>query len=185
MGKLGHHWVQVLSQYLPSEGVLLVPLPPPLFLNQTAALLWRPRSLERESRLIQIILVNGSSLTSRKMIEYLNGGESSVCLSPPITKTLVMFWSKEWPASKPWPSGCQPHKWNERAHGLPHPAWGCWGEGIFHPQKVSRDPGIIEWCRLKRLWLWPRLYSDVPSILECPQECSAELCRNCVGALPW
>ena len=98
-------------------------------------LLWRPRSLGSEPRLIWIILVDGFFLTSRKMTECLHGGESSGHTSPPWMKVLAMTQSKEWPASKPWTSGCQPHKWNERAHGLPHPAWHHLGKEISFPQK--------------------------------------------------
>ena len=74
---------------------LLVPCPSSLFLNQTFALLQRPRNLGRDLMLIQIILVDEFTLTSRKIIEYLNGGENSNCIhSPPQMNTSEMSQSK-------------------------------------------------------------------------------------------
>ena len=79
------------------------------------------------------------------MTECLNGGKSSGHSFPPQTKALAMSQSKEWSASKLWPSGWWPHKWNERDHGPPCPALGHWGEGISFPQKILGELGIIEW----------------------------------------
>ena len=85
----------------------------------------RQKSLGGELMLTQIIPVDGFTFTSRRMIQYQNGGENSNCSSTPQMNASAMSWSKEWPASNPWPSGCQPHNWNKMVHGLPHPAWDC------------------------------------------------------------
>ena len=69
--------------------------------------------------------------------------------------TLVMSKSKGWPTGKPQHSGYQLHNRKKMACEPPHPAWGCWSKRTTFPQSTSKEPGIIEWCGMKKWWTGP------------------------------
>ena len=88
-----------------------------------------------------------------RMKECQNGGGSSDLFSAlRMSASAISRW-KEWPTSKPGPSGCQLHNRKKPTHVLPHPAWVCWGKRTTFPQRSSRKLKITKWCGVKPLGL--------------------------------
>ena len=78
---------------------------------------------------------------------------------------------KVWPTSNLLPSGCQPHNLRKMAHGLPHPAWGCWDAEITFPKGFQGNSGLWSGLALQRC----TIHSKMPPQMLC--RAVQELCR--------